>query len=119
MAEPKPAGGPLARIDRERRQDNVTRREFEALHGKLEHHMIEMGSRMDTQDTVLAKINVALFATDDKNEQGQPGLMVTARNIDNHITVVCKIGKWAFGILVALLGIMAPVVSIGHNLKWW
>ena len=57
--------------------------------------------------TDLANINVALFAKDSNNAHDQPGLMVTASNIDKHITVVCNFVKWGIATAVGVTSLLA------------
>tara|TARA_R110000868_G_scaffold69515_1_gene204572 strand:- start:548 stop:910 length:363 start_codon:yes stop_codon:yes gene_type:complete len=58
-------------------------------------------------------IKIALFAKDDKNKFEQPGLMVTARNIDNHINVVCSIASWGWKIVIGALGLLTALKAAG------
>jgi hypothetical protein len=104
-------------VDRDGGQDrrqpgHVTRREFT----DFVHHFADY---RDETKGVLDQITTALFAEDDQNQNKQPGLMHTARNIDNHIRTVCNIAKWIFRSIVGLLTIGAPTVAIGKALGWW
>ena len=92
--------------------DSITRGEFANFTRKLDE-------RLGNQDALLGKFNTAMFAQDAGNENGQPGLMVTARNIDQHITAVCNIAKWTWKSLAALIAVGAPMAAMGKALGWW
>tara|TARA_R110000868_G_C10592522_1_gene739724 strand:+ start:93 stop:377 length:285 start_codon:yes stop_codon:yes gene_type:complete len=61
----------------------------------------------------LKTINTALFAKDSDNEHEQVGLMVTARNIDKHITVTCNFARWGIAAAVGITGLIAFVHAVG------
>ena len=64
----------------------------------------------------LKTINTALFAKDSDNEHDQPGLMVTAKRINNHITVTGNIIRWGMGAIVGLTGLIAFAHAVGSLL---
>tara|TARA_R110000868_G_scaffold75900_2_gene218643 strand:- start:1584 stop:1901 length:318 start_codon:yes stop_codon:yes gene_type:complete len=58
-------------------------------------------------------IKVALFAKDTNNKFGQVGLQVTAKNIDNHISVVCNLASLGWKIAVGALGFLTALKAAG------
>ncbi len=107
----------LTTVTQERRtkvrcpSDNITRGEFANFTRKLD-------DRLENQDVMLDKFNTALFAEDEKNVNHQPGLMHTARNIDQHITSVCNIAKWVWRTLATLLGVAVPLTVLAKAMGW-
>lgn len=72
----------------------------------------------DKAEGILTRLETALFAPDSGNANGQPGLMVTARNIDQHITAVCNITKWAYRTVLAVVAVGAPAIAIAKAMGW-
>lgn len=87
--------------------DRVTRREWTEAQAEAKTYRCDQKKKLDG-------IHTALFAKDDKNEHGQVGLMVTARNIDNHITVICNIVKWG----LAAIGALLPIAIAAKQMGW-
>lgn len=76
----------------------------------------------DKVDTVVKKqdsIHTAIFAKTEDNEHGQVGLMVTAKNIDTHILAFCRIAKWSWRSLLALLSVATATLALGKTAGWW
>lgn len=69
---------------------------------------------LESQNSAIEKFDRALFGTEDEK-----GLMVIAGKIDNHIDVFCNVAKWSYRLVVGMVGVVAPLVVIGHNLNWW
>jgi len=65
------------------------------------------------------KLETALFAKDNNNEFGMPGLMVSMQKVDKHIDVTCNIAIWLRRLIVGMLGLGAPAAAIGHYFKLW
>ena len=61
----------------------------------------------------LASINTALFAKDANNVHEQVGLMVTARNIDKHITVTCNLVRWTIAGIVGTASLFTALHALG------
>jgi hypothetical protein len=78
----------------------------------------ENAARFDRHETILNKLHVAMFAKDDDNENGQPGLMVTAKNIDNHITAVCSIANALKLAVIGICGILIPLAGVAKAFGW-
>ncbi|CAB4145068.1 hypothetical protein UFOVP891_33 [uncultured Caudovirales phage] len=104
-------------IGKDRRSGQlVTRDEFSQYADAAQKQRDSINARLDEGDVKINKISTALFATDENNCNGQAGLMVTARNIDNHIKTVCKIGHWAVKSIIGGCGLIAAVVAAAHAL---
>ena len=58
-------------------------------------------------------IKIALFSKDANNKFDQVGLLVTAKNMDNHITVICSIMSWGWKIVVGALGLVTALKAAG------
>lgn len=68
--------------------------------------------------TSVKRIETAIFARDDDNEFQTPGLMVSAKRLNDHIDAVCTIARWARNFVVGTLAIAAPIVAIGKTMGW-
>lgn len=66
----------------------------------------------------VTRIETAMFARDDDNEFDSPGLMVVAKRMNDHITAVCSMARWARNFIVGTLAIIAPAVAIAKALGW-
>lgn len=91
-----------------RRDDTVTRYEFNAFQQESRRFRCEQGKKVDS-------IHRALFAEDSDNEHKQPGLMHTARRIEQHISAVCNMVKWARNTVIFVAGLVAAGKAAG----WW
>jgi len=63
-------------------------------------------------------IHTALFATDSDNANKQPGLMITAKKISDHIDNVCKIARWAWRLLAGFVTFAASTALFAHQMGW-
>ena len=95
-----------------RSDDTVTRLEFADFQTETKRYRCEQGKKLDS-------IHTALFARDEDNEHNQPGLMHTARNIDQHITSICTISRWTYRAVLAFVAVAAPTAALGKALGWW
>lgn len=95
-----------------RTDDSVARSEFHEFQEETRRYRCEQGK-------TLKSIHTALFAKNEDNEHGQAGLMTTAKNIDQHITAICNIAKWAWRAAVAILAVGTPMAAMGKALGWW
>lgn len=99
-----PAFGERRAAFSRRNDDAVARSEFHEFQAETRSYRCEQGKKINS-------IHTALFARDDNNEHGQAGLMITAKNIDHHITAVCNIAKWLRHAILAASAII--VAGIG------
>jgi hypothetical protein len=104
----------------------VTREEFEkfakcsvenriAYNARLDRHGEKLDALQDDNirhNKILNRLSDAIFAKDSHNENGQPGLMVTARNIDNHITAICNIARFIKWLVLGICGLALPVLGV-------
>ena len=84
--------------------------------GVQDEILVQQNTILEGQNDTLKSINQALFAKDSENPNGQPGLMTTARNIDSHITTVCRIGRWLRNTILSLAGLIVTVVAAARAL---
>lgn len=67
----------------------------------------------------MARFEVAMFARDDDNEFGRPGLMVTADRLDNHLDALCKAWKFGRALVIGVFSSFVAILSLGKWLGWW
>lgn len=84
----------------------ITRQEFNEFKESSNKFRCEQKKKLDS-------IYTALFAKDANNEHNQSGLMVTASNIDKHITVVCNIFKWILAAVTSLIPLLGAAKALG------
>lgn len=94
-----------------RNDDMITRTEFVDFQEETRKYRCDQNKKLDG-------IHTALFAPDEQNENRQQGLMVTARNIDNHITAVCNIARWIYRSTLAVVAVGAPSLAIAKAMGW-
>ena len=111
----------------ERRHDDVNTAAIAGLSTKLDEHIKNATSfweathiRSGAMSDDIEDIKVALFSKDSNNKFGQVGIQVTAKNIDNHITFVCKMAdlgskifSWGWKIVLGALGLMTALKAAG------
>ena len=91
--------------------DAVSQAEFADYKTETAKHRLDMQRRMDD-------IHTAIFATDSDNENDQPGLMITAKKISDHIDNVCRVAKWAWRLMVGLGTFAASTAIFAHQMGW-
>jgi hypothetical protein len=65
------------------------------------------------------RIDTALFAKDDNNDFGHPGIAVLMRELYQTGQVFCRLAKWAKRSIIFLVTVGAPAAAIGKTLGWW
>lgn len=92
-------------------EDTITRDEFENF-TKCSLEYREQSSKK------INSIHTALFAETADNEHGQPGLMHTARRIEQHIDYVCTVAKWVRAAVIAVATTVTALVGAAHAIGW-
>lgn len=89
---------------------------------RMQPDMQVVNEKLDVLVEGHARMNTALFATDDKNEFGCPGVMVVMQKIDRHVDVWCsaaamakRLMKFGFWFVTGLAGTVATLKAAG----WW
>lgn len=85
-------------IDRRRNPDYVTKQEF-----------CSFKDRMET----------AIFAKDDNNDFGHPGIAVMMRELYQTGKAFCRLAKWGKRTILFALGVGVPLAAIGKTMGWW
>ena len=77
----------------ERRQavPHLPREEFTEFAGGIRNHLARQDEAMAAQGKTLARLDVAMFAPDENNEHGAPGVFVVMPRVNNQFNVV---GSW-------------------------
>lgn len=83
------------------------------------HEMTEMRGTLAEHGVQLEKMNTALFAPDADNENGQRGLMTTARRLDIYMDAFCAVWNAAKRIVVATVSGLVGLGSVGKAFGWW
>ena len=91
--------------------DGVSHAEFALYKTETAKHRYDMQRRMDD-------IHTAIFATDADNSNDQPGLMITAKKISDHIDNVCKVAKWGWRLIVGFTTFAASTAIFAHQMGW-
>lgn len=76
-------------------------------------------ARITKLDERMNRFETAMFAPDEHNEFGRPGLMRTADRLDSHLDALCKFAKFAKALVLGLLAGAASIAAIGQSLGWW
>jgi hypothetical protein len=95
---------------------------FDQLVAKIDEMRLSNTAEHQVVCAKLEKIDTALFATDDENEYGITGLMVTARKMSSHIDTVCTLGRFtkkAAQWLAAVASAVSAIWFLGFQLGWW
>ena len=63
-------------------------------------------------------LHVAMFAPNSDNDFQTPGVMTTMKKLDNHIDVLCNVGKWLKRLLVFVVTIVMPGLVSAYQMGW-
>lgn len=85
---------------------------FDQLVAKIDEMRLSNTAEHQVVCAKLEKIDTALFATDDENEYGITGLMVTARKMSSHIDTVCALGRFVRNAIIWLGGLAGGLSGI-------
>lgn len=112
--------------DERRKDPHIGREEFSNYVNCTTSYRMANNDRLDGIDQKISTLgdkfdglHTALFAQDSNNEHGQPGLMHTARRIENHIDAVCNIAKWVRNGIIAMATTLAAVGGAGKAFGLW
>lgn len=94
---------------------------FDELVCKIDEMRLSNTAEHQVVCAKIEKIDTALFATDDDNEYGVTGLMVTAKKMSSHIDTVCALGRFVRNAIIWLGGLaggLSGILYLGFQMGW-